>query len=324
MQEVTKSTLVSATKDSSEADLNHKPERTLGEYAYAVIAEQYQQVIRQEKKVLADKGPEPVHQMRVGTRRLRTALQVFGRSITLPKEAQEKQISNLTHVLGELRDLDVQTSELTHTYRPRLNSMEQTLLDKAAKTLHRHRRKAFAKTEATLTRSRYQDLKAAYEQWLEQPQYTPIAQLPLLSLIPDLLHPLLSQVLLHPGWLSHADNSSESSNNALHDLRKVCKQVRYQAEFFACFYGEAFQNWVEEIKTIQSQLGQLHDSQVLSDLLKNELSKHSELPEFQAVLKQVQAEAMADWETIRHQYLNPSFRQQLHQIILKPTLSVSV
>ena len=317
MKKVKKDTLVLDTKDSLENSRNHKQDQTLGEYAYAIVAEQYQHVVRQEEKVLADKSPEPVHQMRVGTRRLRTALQVFGRSITLPKEAREKQVGTLTHVLGELRDLDVQTNELTH-YRPRLNQGEQTLLDKVTQALDRQRRKAFAKTEAALTRSRYRDLKAAYERWLEQPQYTPIAQLPLLPLIPDLLHPLLSEVLLHPGWLSQIEEPSEASSLALHDLRKACKQVRYQAEFFASFYGEAFQNWVDEIKVIQSQLGQLHDSQVLMERLTEELPKHSKLPEFQAVLEQVQTEAMANWETIRHQYLSPDFRQQLHQMILNP------
>jgi CHAD domain-containing protein len=134
--------------------------------------------------------------------------------------------------------------------------------------------------------------------------------------------------LLHPGWLSRADDaandSSACSNLALHDLRKACKQVRYQAEFFAPFYGEAFQDWVNEIKTIQSQLGQLHDSQVLLDRLAEVLPKHVELPEFKAMLQQVQAESMANWETIRHQYLDPNFRQHLHQIILNPSGGVAV
>ncbi len=54
-------------------------------YAHQVIAEQYRRIVKQEKKVLADKDPEALHQMRVGTRRLRTALQVFGGAIELPK-----------------------------------------------------------------------------------------------------------------------------------------------------------------------------------------------------------------------------------------------
>ncbi|MBD1848449.1 CHAD domain-containing protein [Leptolyngbya sp. FACHB-711] len=54
-------------------------------YAHQVIAEQYRRIVKQEKKVLADKNPEALHQMRVGTRRLRTALQVFDGAIELPK-----------------------------------------------------------------------------------------------------------------------------------------------------------------------------------------------------------------------------------------------
>ena len=50
----------------------------LGEYARDVIGEQFHQVVKREKAVLAGTDPEALHQMRVATRRLRTALRLFG------------------------------------------------------------------------------------------------------------------------------------------------------------------------------------------------------------------------------------------------------
>lgn len=293
------------------------PSLTLGEFAHAVISEQYRAVVKQEKKVIADKDPEPLHQMRVGTRRLRTALQVFDRAIIIPKTATAKRIGSLSKVLGQLRDLDVQTAALQTQYRPDLPETEQRSLDDVITKLQKERCSAFLDVEEALTRSRYHQLKNAYEAWIEQPRYTVLASQPLRLFIPDLLSPLLATLLLHAGWLVQTD-ASDMANESLHDLRKACKHVRYQTEFFVSFYGEAFQTWIDDVKTIQSKLGTVHDNQVLQALLAKHLPKRVQLPDLQAAVQQSQAEAMSDWETVRQRYLEPAFRQHLRQMLLEP------
>ena len=293
------------------------PSVTLGEFAHAVIAEQYRAVVKHEKKVIADKDPEPLHQMRVGTRRLRTALQVFDQAIALPKAAAAKQIGSLAKVLGQLRDLDVQIDALQTQYRPDVAETKQRSLDDVIAKLQKERRMASANVKDALTRSRYQQLKTAYETWIEQPRYTALASQPLQLFLPDLLSPLLSTLLLHPGWLVPAD-ASDADSESLHDLRKACKHVRYQAEFFVSFYGEAFQTWINDVKAIQSKLGTVNDSQVLQALLTKHQPKHAQLPELQTAIHQTQTEAMSDWEAIRLRYLEPAFRQHLRQLLLEP------
>jgi len=194
------------------------------------------------------------------------------------------------------------------------------LLDDVIEALSRQRRKAFAATEEALTRSRYKDLKLAYETWLNAPQYTPLAQLPVVSLLPDLLSPLLSMLLLHPGWLVPSTALSDETTPTLHALRKACKHVRYQAEFFGSFYGKPFQTWIDEIKTIQTNLGSLQDSEVLLDQLADHLPKRSRLPGLQTAIHQAQAVAMTDWDPLRQQYLDPKFRYHLHGLLLKPSV----
>ncbi|XHX80308.1 MAG: CHAD domain-containing protein [Stenomitos frigidus ULC029] len=293
------------------------PSLTLGAFAQAVISEQYRAVVKQEKKVIADKDPEPLHQMRVGTRRLRTALQVFDRAIEIPKVATAKRIGSLAKVLGRLRDLDVQIAALQIEYRPDVAKTEQRSLDDVIAKLQKERHGVLADVQDALTRSRYQQLKAAYENWIEQPRYTALAAQPLQLLLPDLLSPLLSTLLLHPGWLVQTD-MSDAASESLHDLRKACKHVRYQAEFFVSFYGEAFQTWIDDIKAIQSKLGTVHDGQVLQTLLTQHQPKHDQLPDLQATIQQTQAAAMSDWETVRLRYLEPAFRQHLRQLLLAP------
>lgn len=308
--------LIKNSQVQSDSSLDVSSSPCLGDYAQQVIEQQYYHFAKQEQKVLADKKPEPLHQMRVGLRRLRTALKIFADVIVLPKAASEKSLRDVARVLGELRDFDVQLVSLQTDYRPYLPEAEQASLDEAIATLSQRRTKTFRKVADTLNKSRYQTLKGAYEEWLSAPRYKPLAEMPLGSTLPDLLSPLLSTLLLHPGWLIPLEAVSEENSEVLHDLRKACKYARYQAEFFTPFYGEAFQTWVNEIKELQSRLGQLHDAQVMTTLLTH--LKQKPLPALQAKLAENQQEALSTWETTRQRYLTPEFRYQLHHLILQP------
>lgn len=290
----------------------------LGEFAHQVIGEQFRRIVKYKKGVLADQDPEQLHQMRVGTRRLRTALQVFASAVKLPKPGNAKQLRNLARVLGNVRDLDVQTASLSQDYQPNLNPREQKKLSRVTQALTAYRNETFATMESALTQRQFQQLKTAYDNWLKQPQYTPVAQLPLSAVLPDVLSPLLSELFLHPGWLIATPDISDENAEVLHDLRKVCKHVRYQAEFFTGFYGEEFGNWVKEVKKIQDNLGVFQDTQVLQALLKQELGQKSSLPELQRLICQQQGEALADWEEVRQKYLDSGFRYYLHELLLQP------
>ncbi|MDX2241896.1 MAG: CHAD domain-containing protein [Leptolyngbyaceae cyanobacterium bins.302] len=305
-------------KEKGVQSISLPPSLTFGEYAYSTIEKQYRSILKQEPKVLADEDPEHLHQMRVGTRRLRTALQVFAVAIDLPESASQKRIGALARILGGLRDLDVQTADLRETYRPQLEGSEKDQLDEVIKILTKKRRQAYAEVEKTFGQSRYRELKNAYENWLESPRYTPLATLPIRTLLPDLLSPLLSELLLHPGWLVPADYSSMEDGETLHDLRKAFKHVRYQTEFFTSFYGKSFQEWVADIKLLQEKLGKLQDNQVLQQLLAEHLPRQADLPTLQSRIQQTQSDVLSDWDEVRQRYLEPEFRYQLYQMLLNP------
>jgi CHAD domain-containing protein len=291
----------------------------LGGYAYRVIAQQYQHIVQQEQGVLADQDPEYLHQMRVGARRLSTALEVFGCAVKLPHAARKNRVRTLAKALGKLRDLDVQTLAVRTDYCPRLSASENTLLNIALDTLDQQRCRACTEVEKILTQASYEKLKTGYEDWLQKPEYTSLADLPLLLVLPDLLNPLLSALLLHPGWQISVEDTSKASSLVLHDLRKLCKSVRYQAEFFTDFYDQAFQDWIDEIKELQDSLGKVQDAHVLRTLLSHELPKEAALPELQTLMQEAKDTAMVNWETLRHQYLDPNFRHRLRQMILEPS-----
>jgi len=292
---------------------------TLGEYAHQTIHEQFHQMIKQEKHVLADKDPEHLHQMRVASRRLYTALQVFDSVIELPKPARAQQVRSLTKVLGKLRDLDVQIATLETDYQPDLEPQEQASIEQVLTVLKHKRRKALAGTQDVLARSRYQDLKLAYNAWLGAPCFTPLAQLSVVTALPDLLSPLLSILLLHPAWLIATENLSDETMPILHDLRKACKHVRYQADFFVLFYGDTFKSWVAGMRSLQDSLGKLQDIQVLQELLAEILPKGTELVGLNQAIQQHQQHILSGWNTLRQHYLERSLRYQMHKMLLNPT-----
>jgi CHAD domain-containing protein len=272
-------------------------------------------ITNHEIGVVADTNPEHLHQMRVGIRRLRTALQVFKSIITLPKAANEKVLRSVAKVLGTLRDLDVQIAEL-RDYRLKVTASEHLLLDKVIVKLQKRRKQALAAVRETLGQPSYLRLKQAYQDWLKAPSYTLLGQLPLQLLLPDLLSPLLSNLLLHPGWLIAANETASRSDHLLHDLRKACKQARYQAEFFLPFYNETFRQWIDDIKDIQERLGKLQDSYVLRQLLMQHLPSRAELPQLEAFVQQTEQVAMTNWDNTRMRYLDAAFRSQLHYMVL--------
>ncbi|MBD1910456.1 MULTISPECIES: CHAD domain-containing protein [unclassified Leptolyngbya] len=319
-------TTESNVSNTSEATPKKKNQQTppdeslaLGQYAVEILQQEYKQLTKQEKSVLADKDPEHLHQMRVSSRRLYTALQIFETAIELPKAASPKRVRTLTRVLGQLRDLDVQLQALSEEYLVQLDSAEQKQLTPTLERLKQKRKKALAGTRDTLSQSRYCDLKTAFESWFAQPRFTLLGNLPIKTILPDLLSPLLSESLLHPAWLIAAADITEDNVVVLHDLRKSCKHVRYQAEFFVPFYGEAFKSWIKDLKILQDNLGSLQDIEVLKHLLYKQQMDPRQVPQLQQIIQDKQAALLSKWDVYRQPYLKADFRYQLHQMLLAPT-----
>jgi CHAD domain-containing protein len=312
--------------------------KTLGHWAYRAIEKHFQKTIKHETEVLKDKDPEALHQMRVGMRRLRTAVHGFAPALSLPSAAEEKKIAKVARQLGELRDLDVLQDTLKNNYLPTLPPAEQDALKKVLATLKKQRQKTLEVVQITLKEERYRELKQAFQNWLKQPDYGEFAEFPIDEILPDLLLPLLSQFFLHPAWLvgvkleagaiaaPSALNSEivvqllSTHGDSLHSLRKQAKRVRYQMELFTDFYSSTYEDYLKDIKDIQGILGQIQDSFVLAEFLQKTLDSDSivQLPTLAAQFTEARYQAWQEWRTLQQRYLNPKTRNDFHQTLLKP------
>ncbi len=312
--------------------------KTFGHWAYLAIEKHFQKSLKHETDVLKDKDPEALHQMRVGMRRLRTAVHGFAPALSLPCAAQEKKIAKVARKLGELRDIDVLQDTLQNQYLPSLPLPEQDTLKKVLTTLKKQRQKIRDRVQATLKEDLYLDFKQAFKTWLKQPVYGEFAEFPINEILPDLLLPPISQLLLHPAWLVGVKLKSgeiaapsglnaeivvqllNSHGDSLHSLRKQAKRVRYQMELFTDFYGSSYEDYVKDIKAIQSILGEIQDSFVLAEFLKETLDSEMsiQLPTLAVQFTKARYQAWQEWRTLQQRYLKSQIRTDFHQTLLKP------
>lgn len=327
---------------------------TLSHYAYRALDQHFHKVIKHEKGVLQQQEPEAIHQMRVGLRRLRTALQVFEPALELPKGTGIKQIRAIATCLGQVRDLDVLHETLTTAHSPHLPEIEQKRLDQLLKKLHQLRQRKIERVRRKLSSATYCRFKQGFQHWLAHPAYTDLSHWPIQAVVSDLLLPLISQLLIHPAWLvgvtwSSADEfdqeklgqdcSSGGSNglieatclgnhqepdpeelqrqgSVLHELRKQTKRVRYQMELFTDFFGEDYQQQVKEFATLQELLGQLQDGVVLQHFLHRlGADLDRDLPSLGKRLQSQQALNWQKWQYFQERYLDHQFRHGLRQLV---------
>jgi len=312
--------------------------KTFGYWAYLAIKKHFNKTIKHETDVLEDKDPEALHQMRVGMRRLRTAVTGFAPALLLPKVAKEEKIAKVARRLGELRDLDVLQDALQNQYLPALPTQEQDTLKKVLGTLEKRRQKSLEQVQTTLKGQSYQKLKQAFQAYIDQPTYGELAEISIYEVLPDLLLPSLSKLFLHPAWLvgvkleageidvPSALNSEivvqllNTHGDILHSLRKQAKRVRYQMELFTDFYGSTYEDYLKDIKEIQSLLGQIQDSFVLAEFLTDALDSEmtEQLPTLAAQLTEARYRTWQEWQPLQERYLNPQTRKDLHQVVLQP------
>lgn len=325
---------------------NQESER-LGEYASQAMKKALHKMLRHQKAVLKDTDIEELHQMRIGLRRLRTTIVTFEHVLSLPDMVRDVTLKPLAKRLGRVRDFDVLLLTLRDRHRPHLPKKERKVLDRLLKKLQAKRDRQFKRMKQFLLSDTYQAITEGIGHWCQQMNTlqapNSAAVWPIHVVLPDLLLPVLSQTLLHPGWLVVPDglsflsieNSSEAEAIALvnqwldqeglilHDLRKQMKQLRYQTDFFASHYDTAYRQQIKDFKTIQDILGTLQDTWVLADMLQQLegplWSQH--LPSMHQQIQHDRWQTWQQWEQIRQTYMTVEMRSHLRQMMLIPRQS---
>lgn len=285
-----------------------------GGYALELIQRQVRRLGKLQGEVLADHDPEPLHQLRVSLRRLRTALTQFGPALMLPESVTDRRIAAVARRTGLCRDLDVLQLRLQQQLLPRLPADEQQALEGPMKRLARDRGQAFDTLKEALHSSRYLKLLARLHKWQQRPRYTPLGQLPLAPWLYDWQAPFTAALFLHAGW-----TLEDPTAEALHDLRKRIKGARYALEHLEDWCEPALRAWIQELRQAQDHLGELHDLQILSHTLGGSGSplKSSRLPVLRSELEGQQTEHWRRWRELAQRLQQDHHRQAIHRQLLE-------
>jgi len=217
---------------------------------------------RNEGGILEDIDSEFLHDFRVAVRRARSALaqikQVFDPDLTDWAKAELKWLGDET---TPLRDMDVFLLDLPEL-RHRLPVDKRTDLDPFEAYLSRKRQQAYERCCAALRSSRYRDFIESWQQALSiQPggNRQPLnADRSVIDLASERSRKLYRRVRADGIAITDA-----SPPEALHELRKDAKKLRYMIEFFQSLYDPAdIARLIKELKRLQDVLGRYQDCEV--------------------------------------------------------------
>jgi len=287
---------------------------TNGGFALELIQRQTRRLGKLQPEVLADRDPEPLHQLRVSLRRLRTALAQFGPALELPDSVDSGRIAAVARRTGLCRDLDVLRLRLVEQLLPCLPERERCSMEPVMKRLERDRSQAFDSLKEGLCHSRYLKLLARLHKWQQKPRFTPTGQRPLQPWLYEWQAPFTADLFLHPGW-----DSQDPTDEALHALRKRIKGARYALEHFENWCNPTLKAWIAELRQAQDHLGELHDLQVLGHTLNERygLLKANRLPILRSEIERQQQDHWQHWQEQSMRMRSDTNRHAIQLALLK-------
>jgi len=205
---------------------------------------------------------EYIHRMRVASRRLRAALPLF--EGCLPKRKAElwlKDIRRITRALGAARDADVQLDALAKYAKKQDDAAQGPGLPRLLLRLRQHRATLQPPLEEAITRlesdQTVPEMRAALEPLAAQAEQV-------YAFTPQLYRHSFQHISGRlDDFLGYAEIVHKPDKVAeLHEMRIAAKWLRYTMENFSGLYGGELKEWLNPVREMQEQLGDIHDCDV--------------------------------------------------------------
>ena len=244
------------------------PDATAEEAFRATLSHCLRHIARNTSAIANARDPEGVHQIRVGLRRLRAALSVFGDAFKAgPFEELRARAKSLGDAFGTTRELDVFALDLLTPVEKCSKKAGLTQLRLALEELRRE----YWESTVTLVRSDdltgfLLDLAAAIEtrSWREAspPEHMSEFVRPARELAAAALDKSLKKAC------KRAKHLAVLGIPERHRLRIALKSLRYAAEFFApLFPAKSVAAFLESLSKLQDLFGALNDAAMAEHIL---------------------------------------------------------
>jgi len=244
------------------------PDDAMSEAGRKVLRFHFERMLAREPGTRLGEDIEELHDMRVATRRMRSAFGVF--SLYFDPDALQPFLKGLRRTgraLGSVRDLDV-FMEKAQRYRDTLPEEEQSSLDPLLADWKGQREAKRAQMLEYLDGKKYERFVRGFGEFvvtegagaLPAPADKPVPHL-VSHLVPGLIYNSYQVVRSYETALDGAPIET------LHALRIDCKRLRYSLEFFREALGPEAEDTIEEVVIMQDHLGDLNDADVACSLL---------------------------------------------------------
>jgi CHAD domain-containing protein len=304
---------------------------TLTEAARKVWLYHFALMLSHEEGALRGEKIEELHDMRVATRRMRTAFDIFSPAFE-PKIMKRylKGLRTIGRVLGQVRDMDV-LLENGVTYQEKLKENRrpglEPLLTDWKQTINKQRTKLVKHLQSEA----YHNFKQHFNLFLQVPgsiknpdSLNGGTNSCVRDIVPVLVYSRYAAIRVYDSILPTA------SVTQLHALRIEFKKFRYILEYFKEILGENANQAITELKQLQDHLGELHDSDVACQLVSRFLKDWEEeqigkpIPErlnpepivtYLAYLHAERYHLISSFPDLWRKFSRPEFRQIIAQAI---------
>lgn len=244
---------------------------------------------------LRDETSEGIHDMRVASRRMRTALNAFKPWLDAGlHEDFCRRIESITNLLGRPRELDVMDGMLAK-YKLQLKGPWLDAANHAHAAIQKSRAKAAPQCKEALGIVESTHFQQTFTALLDS--CTEMNDCLLLE-PPKRLQKRLNRLQKkYTLWLN-----SENEPH-LHEVRIAAKKLRYACELYAPLYGEDMRQFIKTLKHIQETLGAWNDWRVL----RNEVESVAQTASYRAVqgfpllIEQLDVQAKRHLHRFEHQ-----------------------
>lgn len=241
---------------------------TAAEAVRAHLAAQVTELLARDPQVRQDE-PDSVHKMRVATRRLRSALTTFRPLLDRERvDPLRDELRWLAGVLGAARDAEVLHARLRALLaeQPSELVLGKVVAQVDDLLLGRYR-DAHAASVQELDGERCLSLYDALDALVDDPPWRDIAQRPAADVLPVLVRRVDRRLSAAVDTAERA-GSPEVHDEALHEARKLSKQLRYACESVAPVLGRRAVRLGAAATELQEVLGEHQDSVVTRDVLR--------------------------------------------------------
>jgi CHAD domain-containing protein len=216
---------------------------------------------------------EYIHRMRVASRRLRNAFNLFGNFLPAKRlPAWQNQIKQVTQALGAARDTDVQIELVKDFYSSLKISNQKAGIHRLIVRLNQRR----TRLQAPVTRA-LDDLESS-QTLKEMGQRLAILAGPQDQAAPfspalyehsfGVISSRLDEFLSFEAFVEQPECKDE-----LHAMRIAAKHLRYTLEVFAPLYQDGLKSMIQLMRRLQDNLGEIHDCDVWIEYLPDFIEK---------------------------------------------------